>query len=507
MPSNSDVNATTGGQSRVFIQVGGASPANQYQYIGHLNLGDSEQDLGASDKIEVPSSERADKWEIIDRVPKSQALGSHDFNQLIDRFMRDWWVDLKERNCLFNVQVKRGRCNRPDSINDWESKELYLYNRLTSITIPGANPLKGDDNSEAMASGSMEFQRFVPIRRLTLDEKGDSTILAEILDAFWQDPSTMPCDDCSEFGQGIYALALMNGGSPGLSGQIVRSVDGGTTWTSIDVAALGATSPNRFAAAGQYIVIAAQAKLGHIYTTFADVDAGTSNTTLVTSGYVASKGPRAIVSKNPALTIAVGAGGYIYLISNPVDAATVLSAGSQTTQALNDVHYSGSTFVAVGDSNAVVYSDNNGDSWAAVTGPSVGGNLTGVWCLSDRIWFVTVGSATGAGQLWYTLNKGVSWTQKLLPGQATITTLVDIRFSKDGQLGYISAQRGASAIVFTTTDGGNTWELAGSSAMRLRGVPTAERINCVVPCEGNVNLLVLAGRKTAAGDGIISIAS
>lgn len=504
---SSDVNATTGGQARVFVQVGGASPANQYQYVGQLSLGEAEQDLGASDKIEVPSSERPDTWEIIDRVPKSKSLGSRDFTQLMDRFLRDFWWDLRTRKCEFNIQVKRGRCSKPDSINDWEGKELYLDNRLSNLTLPGANSLKGDDNAEANLTGSLEFREIIPIRRLTADEKGDATILAEVLDALWQDPTTMPCDDCAEHGQGLYALAVANSGSPGLSGQLLRSTDGGTTWSSLDIVPLTGTSPNRLAAAGQYLVIAAQGKLGHIYSTFADIDAGTNNFTLVTSGYVASKGPRAIVSKNPALTFAVGAGGYIYLIANPVDAATVLSAGSQTTQDLNDVHFSGSTIVAVGNSNAVVYSDNNGDSWAAVTGPVVGGNLTGVWCLSDRIWFATIGSGTGAGQLWFTLNKGVTWVQKSLPGQTNITTLVDIRFSRDQQLGYIAAQHGAAAKVYTTTDGGCSWELSSSNAYRLRGVPTAERINVVIPCEGNQNLVAIAGRKTSAGDGVMSIAS
>lgn len=506
MPSN-DINPARGGQSRVFVQVGGASPANPYVYVGQLNLGEAEQDLGASEPSYLPSAERPDRWDIVDRIPKTQGLGSRDFTQRADRYLRDFWWDLRERNCYFNIQVKRGKCARPDNINDWEGKELYVLNRMTGFTAPGANPLSGEDNAEANITGSLEFDRLIPIRRLTADEKGDSTILAEVLDMIWNDPTVLVCDDCQEFCQGLYCLTVTNSGSPGLSGQLVYSVNGGMSFATLDIVPLGGTSPNRLAAVGQYCVIAAQAKLGHIYASFADIDAGTNNFTLVTSGYVASKGPRALVSKNPALTFVAGAGGYIYLIDNPSSGVTVLTAGTQTTQPLNDIDYSGSTVVAVGDSNAVIYSDNNGDSWATVTGPSVGGNLSAVWCLTDRIWFVAVGSATGVGTLWYTLNKGVNWTQKLLPNQSSISTINDINFSDDGQLGYIAAQHGAAGKVYTTTDGGNTFELAGSNAFRLRGLYAAERFNVAVPCGGNANVLAVAGRKTANGDGVLSVAS
>lgn len=498
MPTT-DVKQIKTGESRAFVQVNGASPFNQYAYYGQLTLGEIQKDSGSSEASLLPSSERTNTWEIVDMIPGSPSLGSTDFTHRMDRFLRDPWIDLEGRNCLFNMQVKNGKCQRPDSIQDWESKWLLIDCRMTSLTTPMVNPLSGDDNAEGNLAGSIEFRRRLPIRRMTLSEYADTAVVAEVLDVFFNDPTNNACDDCGETGQGIYALTVTNSGSPGLSGQLVFSTNAGQSWTTIDIVPLGGTSPNRFAPVGAYVVIAAEGKTGHIYGALSDVDNGTSNFTLVTTSYVASKGPRAVYSKNPALTFLAAAGGYVYALDNPTSAPTVLHAGTLTVQNLNDIHGSGDTIVAVGASNAVIYSDNNGDTFASVTGPAVGVNLTGVWCLTDYLWAVT----TGTGLLYFTINKGRTWTQKLLPGG--LTTINDIRFGDDDQLGYIAGQTLTTAKMLTTTDGGNTWQLSSTSDNRLQGVPTADRLNAIAVLDANK--IALGGRKTIGGDGTLLIGS
>jgi hypothetical protein len=93
----------------------------------------------------------------------------------------------------------------------------------------------------------------------------------------------------------------------------------------------------------------------------------------VTSGFVAGKGPTAIVSVSPRDTFIVGKGGYVYFSANILDGVTVQDAGVATVQDLNDVDAINARYaVAVGAANAVIFTQNGGDTWASVTGPAVG---------------------------------------------------------------------------------------------------------------------------------------
>jgi photosystem II stability/assembly factor-like uncharacterized protein len=175
-------------------------------------------------------------------------------------------------------------------------------------------------------------------------------------------------------------------------------------------------------------------------------------------------------------------------------AATVLIDGSITTQDLNDIHGFGQTIVAVGGSNAVLWSENDGRSFSLVTGPAVGVNLTSVWCISKNIWMV----GTGGGKLYYTLNNGTTWAEIGLPSVATVIN--DIHFENE-VVGYLAAEVGGVAAVFRTTDSGNSWQ---NTAPHLYALPTAVRVNVVYSC-GN-NRVLAGGRKTAGGDGMVAIA-
>lgn len=492
----SDTNILRGGQARIFVQADGVSPAFPYLYFGCMQLDGPSKDLGEPDPVYCPSTSQRDKWDIVDEVPKTEALGTTDFTQRMDRFLRDEWWEIKQKKCLFNVQIVVSNCARPDDFNNWEAKILLDRARLTNFTLPTFNPLTGDDNAALDLTGSLTFRDFSPIRPLRFGEVLDTTIVAEALDAIYYDVAT--CGECgvpSDGCQKLYILTGANSGSPGLSSQIVYSLDGGSTGAAIDIAALGGLSGNRLAAVGNYLVVVSEAAGGHAYSLFSDIDAGTTSWTLVTSGYVPGSGPRALWSKNPSNTLVAAADGYIYLISNPTQAATVITDGSLTTQDLNDIHGNGSTVVAVGDSNAVLVSTNGGKTFSLITGPEVGQNLSAVWVMNDNVWFV----ASGTGNLYYTSNGGDTWVETT--PDANITTINDIQFSGD-VVGAMSVQVGGSSRVYRTTDSGYSWWYTEPA---VTGLPTAERYNTVAVC-GN-NAILAAGRVSSGGDGVAAIAA
>jgi photosystem II stability/assembly factor-like uncharacterized protein len=491
-----DTSVLRGGQARIFVQADGISPAFAYEYFGCMQLDGPSKDLGEPDPVYCPSSSQRDKWDIIDEVPKTEALGTTDFTQRMDRFLRDAWWDIKQKKCLFNAQIVISNCARPDDFNNWEAKILLDRSRLTNFTLPTFNPLTGDDNAALDLTGSLTFRDFSPIRPLRFGEVLDTTIVAEALDAIYYDILT--CGECgtpSDGCQKAYILTRANTGSPGLSSQLVYTLDGGSTGAGLDIPALGGLSGNRLAAVGNYLVVVSEAAQGHAYSLFSNVDAGVTAWTLVTSGYVAGAGPRALWSKSPSETLVAASDGYIYLMTNPTQAVTVVTDGSITTQNLNDIHGHGRVVVAVGDSNAVLVSTNGGNTFSLITGPLVGQNLSAVWVLNDNIWFI----GTGNGNLYYTTNGGDTWTENT--PDANITTINDIQFSGD-VVGALAVQVGGASRVYRTTDSGYSWWYTEPA---ITGLPTAERYNTVAVC-GNNNVLA-AGRVSSGGDGIACIAA
>ncbi len=493
MGTSQDPNVLQSGQVRVFIQKDGPSPANPYVYYGCLSLDGPSQDLGTPDPIYCPSSTQRNKWDIVDSIPKAPALGTTDFTQHMDKRLIDEWWKFKAKGCKFNMQAVIAACERPDDFSKWTAKILFSGTRLTSFSVGALNALSGDDNATVDETGTLTFDAWDRILAITLGETAGSIVVAEALDGLYSD--VVSCGECGSVSDGcqkVYWLTVASPGSPGLSSQIVYSLDGGNTWATLDINALGGLSGNRFAIVSDRLVVVSQAYGGHVHELVTEVDAGLANWAGVTTGYVAGKSPRAIYSKSTNETYIAASGGYIYLLPDPTLGVTVLSDGSVSTQNLNDIHGYGQTVVAVGASNAIQVSTNGGETWTLVVGPTPAVNLTAVWCMSSLIWFV----GTGNGRLYYTTNGGTTWTQITL---GTLSVVNDIKFADD-VVGYMAVEVGGAARVYRTTDGGHTWYYTTPA---ISGLPTALRINAVAPCGDNA--LSVGGIKTVGGDGIICV--
>ncbi|ADR37424.1 hypothetical protein Ocepr_1973 [Oceanithermus profundus DSM 14977] len=155
------------------------------------------------------------------------------------------------------------------------------------------------------------------------------------------------------------------------------------------------------------------------------------------------------ISSNPLLGIGYGGGTFV-AVGRACEIVTYDGTG-WTTRAnpdaycsanLNDVAYSGTRFVAVGDSGTVLWS-NDGASWSSAT--------SGV---SGDLYAITYGNGTfvavGAGGTVLTSTDGLSWS-----AQASGTT-ADLSGIAYGDGTFVAV--GAGGTVLTSTDGAS-WSL------------------------------------------------
>lgn len=483
------------GATRVFVQSNGSYPDALPKFQGCLQLGESEQDLGESTPVYCPDPAQPNKWIITDTIVGAPGLPTVDFTARMSRNLRDIWMGIAEKGCTFNLQEKIFCEGRGDDYNAWDAKWLMFGARMTARTIPLTNPLSGEDNAIADLTGSITYRALVRLLRLVLGTKAESLVVSEILDGFYYDAvscgacGTSPSDGC----QKSYWLAAASGGSPGLSSRIVYTTNGWQTSNQLNITPLGGTDARRIAAMGQYLIGVAVTAAGHFYELFSEIDAGTTNWALVTTDYTTA--PRCIYVKNPSEAFIGGAGGYIYYLTDPTGTPSTLLDNSLTAQDLNDISGSGDVIVAVGDSNAVVYSVNGGESFSSVTGPAVGVNLNCVQVLPTGVWWV--GSAAG---VWYwTRDKGVTWNTKNLSAG---NTQVDRTTWVDENVGYVTTRTSTAGRIYSTHDAGATWQLASNVDRRLSNVPSSVRFLAIATC--GYNVVGVGGAKTAGGDGVLA---
>jgi len=490
-----DVNIAKSGQWRVFVQPDGSSPSNPYLFVGCLALGGFQEDLGTGEPIYCPSSEVAGAFDIVDTTNPPPSLPTTDFTQHMNRQLQDFWWDLRKRKCKFNAKIKGSNCARPDDPDDFEAMIITRDNQLTAFNTGAFNGLAEDAVIDLTGTLQMlGFDRFLPI---TFGEVADAETFSEALDGIYADK--IQCGNCgaqSDGCQKMYVLLTTEAGSPALPAAVAFSLDGGNTWDYDGIDSLGSQAANRLAQVGTRIVVVSEVDEGHHYKLQSAIDSGTAGSwTAVTGGYVATKGPQALWSKSPSETFVAAEGGYVYFMANPAAAVTVLTDGSVTTQDLNDIRGRGRTIVAVGDSNAVIVSYNNGQTWALVVGPNVGVELTTVEVINNNVWFV--GAADGTS--YYTEDGGSTWVENT--PSADITDVNRIRFV-DAIVGYMVVEISGGVRLYRTADNGYSWHYDGSY---VGSVPTAARYNFVTPCPGDYNTVLAGGLASVGTDGIIIV--
>lgn len=488
--------------SRVFIIEGRARADHAPEFQSCLKAGPIEQGFGDVTKIECPSSTRYGEF---DEVGEIQEAEERPTTNLVGNYAADLASDLlriAKKRCDVDVQFHFGACTDPANFNLFTKAVIFEKAKITNYATDDLGALASDENAKVTETGDMSGREVYEVLPLTASEKAKDTVTNELVDVVICDQAGCggDCNDESNGCEKIYSISVAAGGSPGTPADVVFSIDGGATWYAHDVDTLLATEDGSgIACLGSYLVVVSNESCSLHYAPKADVvPTDDPAWTEVSTGFVAAKCPNDIWSIGNSAFI-VGDGGYVYFCEDPTAGVSVLDAGVATVDNLLAVHAISDTFaVAVGNNGAVIYTDN-GTSWQSANPPvGVAINLNCVWVKSEDEWWV----GTSTGRLYYTLDRGVTWTQKAFSGSGT-GQVRDIAFSTDS-VGYMAHSTAAPAgRILRTYDGGNSWVIIpeGTAVM-----PTNDYVGALAACTEDPNFVVGVGLAGNATDGFVVVA-
>jgi photosystem II stability/assembly factor-like uncharacterized protein len=358
--------------------------------------------------------------------------------------------------------------------------------------------LSSDENSPVSETADISAQKFYEVLQVTIALRGSDVVTNPLTDVVFC--SVVSCGDCEDEDQGcdiIYAVGDSSPGSPGTAPDLIYSTDEGATLAADEITTLDNTqNADAVACLGDYVLVVSNDEAYLHYKLKATVNAGTGGAwTEITTGFVGANNPLDMWSVGNYVFI-VGDNGYVYGTADPAAGVTVLDAGIATTDQLIAVHALNDDFaVAVGGNGAIIATENQ-TVWRNVTTTPVAVNIRAIWLKNTNEWWI----GTVAGELWYTVDGGVNWTQKTLP--ITLSILDDIAFSTES-VGYLSGQISTPAgRILRTYDGGYSWVVLPEGAA---SIPASDRIRAIAACVHDANFIVGVGLADDAADGVFMV--
>lgn len=485
--------------SRVWLIPFTAGPRNDPSFEGLARAGAADWARGDITPIYIPDPDRYGQFITAGKIQGERSLPTlqvsfrfrSDGAGVLSRFVRN--------SCDHDVQVHMGLCQNPQDFNGgWEKILVLQRARPTNWSTPELGAFAPGD--EALVDENIDFsgEDLYEILRQIWATEAASQIVQEIIDVTICDAVT--CGQCGIPSCGcdiVFALTLSVGGSPGLAAEIIFTENGGETYQDTNVSTLAANQdPNAFACVGSLMVVISEDSESIHHAPIGDILEGTETWTEIATGFVAGNGPLAMWAESHSHVWIVAENGYVYFTSDPTTGVIVQDAGVTVTEDLNDVHaFDILNVLAVGDNNALLLTRNGGTTWTAITGPNPAVVLNTCWMAAPDIWWV----GDAGGQLWYTVDAGINWTEKLFPGSGT-GEVRDIKFA-NSTVGYLSHDTVAPAgRILRTISGGESWYVVpeGNSAL-----PANDRINALWPCESDVNVVYAGGLADDAIDGIL----
>lgn len=446
--------AYTAINSRVWYIEGGVNPsrAPQLLALGKFST-DPTKTIGESTKITAPDPNNFNRDIQVGTVEGSEeratlGIGIRTTNQA--SVVLEW----KNKGCRVDIFALLGKCGNPSDFTEGGEKWVYFPDgKISSHSFENFGAYGRDENNPTNEMVDMTSEDYWEYRYMSQEQVGSAYTTRQIytVDVY----TGNDCENCPDPCDRVLASMAGASATPGTQPTLIYSGDGGETFTSDTITTLFSNEDIADGAVigGDIVYISNTANSMH----WTDIELLYDNSNTwgeVTSGFVAAKGPRAISAADPRHIWIVGDGGYIYFSSNHKTSVSTQDAGVVTTQNLLAVHaLDTKNVLAVGNSNAVLYTKNGGVSWQSVTGPAVGVNLGAAWMWDETTWFVGEG-AGGTGKLWLTTNRGNTWTQVGLPN--TYSRIYKIQFISEAE-GYLLASDGSQTYVLRTITAGNEW--------------------------------------------------
>jgi photosystem II stability/assembly factor-like uncharacterized protein len=494
----SDTSVLTGLNQRVWYVDGGVHPSRSPEL---LTLGkfstDPSQSIGEAKKISAPDPNSFSKDIQVGTIEGSTeraSLGISARSTTLKSILMGW----KNRKCRVDFFALSGKCGNPQDFTEGGEKWVYFPDgRISDHGYEGFGAYGRDEDKETNETVAVTSEEYYEFLYMSQEQVGSAYTTREIytVDVY----TGNDCENCPDPCDRVLATMAGANATPGTKPVLLYSDDGGSTFESDTIDTLFSNEVvSDGCVIGDDIVYISNTSNSIHWSEIELVFDGTNTWSEVTSGFVAAKAPNAIWSVDARHTWIVGDGGYIYFCKNHKVEVEVQDAGVATTQNLNSVHAHDTRFIlAVGNSNAVVYSKDGGETWKSVTGPAVGVNMGACWMWDTDVWFVGEG-AGGTGKLWLTTDSGKTWTQKSLP--ATYVRIDKIKFISEAE-GYLSARDGSRSYILRTITAGNEWVVLpqGKSATYVGNT----HLKDIDVCSRYSNTAFAAGLATNGTAGII----
>lgn len=486
------------GFSRLWI-ITNPGPAGSLVYLGCAKIGDPSWPLGDVTRVECPDPNQYGAFIEQAKIRGARGRVSVPIMARYD-FGYSTLLEIARQGCDFDLHALLGDCVTPsDYRSGWKKMIQFPGGLLTQYAIENLGAIESGEANPTNENVDASAKELYELVRSSFTELLASTVARELVSVDVCD--SVNCGDCGAPSDGcsnVFTVMVGTGATPGTLPSVIASDDGGSTatTTNIDTMFSNETPEDSECIGDLFVVIASTSNSLH----YADAAVLLGNAaplgstwTEVTSGFN-NVSPYAIYSADSTHTWIVGNSGYIWFTDDPAAGVTAQSSGGVTVQALRDVHACDTdNVVAVGDNNAVLYTTNGGDTWASVTGPSVGVSLRAVWVVSPTVWMV--GNAAGA--LYYTTNSGYSWVQITLPG--SLTAIYDIQ-SPNGTVFYLGGESGGTGRILKSTAYGisGTWYVMPENKGALMD---NDRINSLAVCNEKPGTVYGVGLGSNASDG------
>lgn len=478
-------------RSRVFLIEGRAGPLTAPSYESCMRMQGISQGFGDIEKVECPDPYSYGKF-----VEVAQIRGSNErvTTTLEGRYAMDLLstlLTLARRGCSIDVQLHLGDCTNPSDFDVFEKAIILEDAYLTSYGTDDLGALSSSDNAAVNETADLSATEVYEVRYITWAEKAGTEVGFEVLDVVIADSLSCggECESASTGCEKIYAITEVDTGSPP---EVVYSLDKGATWYDEEISTLtDVQPPDQIERLGDYLVITSSTASSYTYVLKSEFDGSTTPT--FTEVAVATNAPSGMYSTGNYL-IMVGANGYIWKMTSVSAGLEVLDAGSATTEDLGCVHYLDPDHaVAGGAAGAVVYTEN-GTLWAVATVPAA--EVINTVCMRSLTeWWV----GTAAGNVFVTLDKGVTWNSVTFSGSGagTVNSIV----FPTASVGYIAhATATPTGRILRTYNAGYSWKILPEGTGSLPGSP--QRFNALGCCQYDANFVVAVGLG-ALTDGVI----
>lgn len=476
---------------RIWATPYGVGPARIPKYMALGKLGDPSQSQGDATRIPAPDPDNFNQDVTVGVVSGTEERGTITISKRYTAAQAELLAWYRNK-CRIDLYALVGKCGNPQDFAQGGEKWVYFRDgRPSTISMENFGAFGKDESNPTNENLDMTFEQFWEFLKIGADQLASATTTRRIAAVAVCD--SRACGECGRTSEGcerVFAVMIGTGATPGTQPQLLYSDDGGDTVNTQTIDTLYSTEAVEGAVCiqGDLVLISNEGNEIH-FTDIDDLFIGENVWEEMDNGFVVGGEPNHIYSLGPNDTWIVGNGGYIYYTSNHRASVSVQDAGVATTQNLYCVHaYDRNNVLAVGNSNAVIVTENGGDTWETRTGPCPGINICTCWMLSEDVWIVGEG-AGGNGVLYYTDDGGYTWNEIDLP-VTNIGQFDRLVFVSEAE-GYLTYRTGGNGGILRTITGGAIWW--GVPDNNQDSLPANDYLTDLAVCEEDSNTYFAGG--------------